>query len=387
MICVSAICYGQGIRQLRSCAVSIFLFDNLNQESGMLKKAAAMFLVFANMAMWVSCVSTSNRYVYAALPAASEIVVYREDPNSGVLTPLSVSPITAGPSVQSIAIHPSKKYLYGANSGENDISLYTTASTGALTEVTRAPAGTTPSLLVMDSAGSYLYVANAGSNNISAFSINASNGVLTPVAGSPYPIGMTPLNMVLSPSGSFLYVTGSGAPGSIEVWSLKAGVLSQIVQLAQTGTNPDGLVIDPKGAHLYTANAAPDNSISEFTINSDGLLSPITTVSVGALSGPVALLIDASGKYLYAANEGASNLTGYSIASDGSLSLLTANYSVVTNAKPSFLAEDPSGKYLFVGNQSNPTIQSFSLDTGTGTLTAVASYSIGNAATSIVVTH
>lgn len=352
----------------------------------MLKKATAMFLVFASMAMWVSCVSTSSRYLYGALPGASEIVAFREDPNSGVLTPLSVSPITAGPAVESIVLHPSKKFLYAANSGENDISLYTIASSGVLTEVTPRPqTGTTPTLLLMNSAGSFLYVANSGSNNISVFSIDASSGALTSAANPPVGTGLTPLNMALSPAG-FLYVTVSGLPGNIEVWNLNAGVPKQVIQLAQAGTNPDGLVIHPNGKYLYTANAAPDNSISEFSINTDGTLTAVTTVGVGALSGPVALLIDNSGKYLYAANQGASNLTGYTIGTNGSLSLL-ANYSVATNSKPSFIASDPSGKYLFVGNQSSPAVQSFSLDTGNGTLTAVASYSLANATTSIAVTH
>jgi 6-phosphogluconolactonase len=103
--------------------------------------------------------------LYAAIPAASQIAAYREDPNSGVLTPLSVSPITAGPAVQSIVLHPSGKYLYAANSGESDVSLFTISSVGDLTEVTPRTVvgvGVSPTLLVMDSAGSYLYVGNAG---------------------------------------------------------------------------------------------------------------------------------------------------------------------------------------------------------------------------------
>ena len=61
----------------------------------MLKKAAALLLVGAVAGMCVSCGLTgsnsgSNRYVYAAVPASNEIVAYREDPNSGVLTQLEV---------------------------------------------------------------------------------------------------------------------------------------------------------------------------------------------------------------------------------------------------------------------------------------------------------
>jgi 6-phosphogluconolactonase (cycloisomerase 2 family) len=128
----------------------IFVFDKFLQESRMLKKAAALFLVCASMAICVSCGSTSSRYLYAAIPGSNEIVAYREDPNSGVLTQLTGSPITAGQAVQSIVIHPSGKFLYAANSGEGDISLYKISSVGVLTEVTPrtnvTPDGTAPTL-------------------------------------------------------------------------------------------------------------------------------------------------------------------------------------------------------------------------------------------------
>lgn len=352
----------------------------------MLKKAAAMFLLGVSIAMWMSCVTNSNRYVYAALPTASEIAAFREDPNSGTLTVLSGSPITAGPAVHSLIIHPSKKFLYAANSFENDISLYQISTTGTLTEVTRAVAGTTPTMIVMDKAGQFLYSSNVGSGNISSFLIDASSGALTAVTGSPFPIGTAALNMQLAPNGNVLYVTSSGTPGTIEVCTFNAGILNSVQVTQQgVGTNPYGIAIDPGGTHLYLANSGPDNTISEYSINSDGSLTFLATIGGSNLTGPTALLIDNSGKYLFAANTAASNLAAFSIT-NGSLSLLSTNDVVPTNAAPSFLVSDPSGKYIYVGNSTSPAVQAFSLNTGTGALTVIASYSVGNAPTSIVVT-
>src|SRR3954469_15789407 len=136
----------------------------------MLKKAAAALLVCASVAMWTGCGTTSNRFLYAAIPGSSQIVIYREDPNAGVLTQLAGSPVTAGLGVESLVLHPSKKFLYAANSGQDNISLYTLSSTtGAITEVTprTKSGGTAPTLMAMDSAGSFLYVGNAGSSDIS----------------------------------------------------------------------------------------------------------------------------------------------------------------------------------------------------------------------------
>jgi len=351
----------------------------------MLKKAAALLFVGMSLTFWISCGSTTSRFVYVALPDASKIAAYREDPNSGILTPLSTSPIAAGPTVESIVIHPSGKFLYAANSGEGDVSLFTISDAGFLTEVTPRPqvGAPTPTILAMDSAGSYLYVGNAGTNNVSAFSIDASSGALTLVPGSPFQIGLSPLNMKVS-AANVLYVTGLGAPGYIEYFSLASGVPT-FLNSVQVGTNPNGLALSPDGSFLYVANTG-DNSISEFSVAGDGSLTAINGSPIGeTFNTPLGLLVDGSGQYLYVANNGSSNLAAYAIGSDGSLSLLS-NSPFGTGSQPSFIATDPKGKYLFVGNQSSAQIQSFGLDTGSGTLTSVAIYSVGNTVSSIAVT-
>jgi 6-phosphogluconolactonase (cycloisomerase 2 family) len=354
----------------------------------MLKKAAALFLVCASIAMWVGCGTTSSRYLYAAIPASNDIVIYREDPNSGILTQLAGSPITAGSAIQSIVVHPSGKLLITANAGEGDLSLFTISATGSLNEVTpRPPVGTTPTLLAMDPAGAFVYVGNSGSQNISVFSINAGSSppTLTQVAGSPFQIGMTPINMKVSPSGTFLYVTGTGSPGFIEAFSLNQGVPSVVPGSPfLTGAGPYGLVIAPSGKFLYIANKL-DNSISEFTVNADGSLTQFSNSPIGEqFTGPVALFIDKSGKYMYVANQSSTNLAAFSIGSDGSLTLLTAS-PFATGTQPAVIATDSGGKYLFVGNQTNPAVQSFSL-ASSGTLTSVATYTLPGAPTSIAVT-
>jgi 6-phosphogluconolactonase (cycloisomerase 2 family) len=355
----------------------------------MLKKAAALLLVSASMSAWLGCGTTSSRFLYAAIPTSNTIVAYREDPNSGVLTQLSGSPISAGSTIEALAMHPSGKFLYAANSESNNISLFTVSSIGGLTEVTpRANAGTSPTLLAIDHAGSFLYAANSGSNDISVYSINSSTGVLTPVAqtsGATTLIGMQAMNMALTPSGNFLYVTGQPLPqaGLIEVFPVNQGVLgSPTSGPFLTGNIPLGLAIDSTGSHLYTANKQ-DNSISPFTINSDGSLTAIGTAIGQTFIGPVSLLIDKSGKYLYVANQGSSNIGAYGIGSDGSLTLLTGS-PFTTGSQPNVLALDSSGKYFYVGYSS--ALQAYSLSTSSGSLTSITTYSVSATPTSIVIT-
>ena len=356
----------------------------------MLKKATALFLVCVGIATWMACGKNQTHFVYAAVPGPSELAVYREDPNSGVLTALTGSPFTIGPTPQSVVLHPSGKFFYVSNAGQSNISLFTISSTGVPTEVTpRTATGTTPLLLVMDSTGAFLYAASAFSNNIYAYSIDPKSGALT-VVGAPIGIGLSPLNMKLSPNGNFLYVTSAetNSVGIVQAFSVDAGVLTPVAGSPfQTGPNPNGLAISTGGDFLYTADSAI-NSISEFSIDSTGALTELPDSPFGQasnFSNPVAVLVDPSGKYLYVSNENSSNLSGYTIGSDGGLTALSQT-SFTTGSQPNFTVMDSSGKYMLVGLQSG-SIQVFVLDPDTGILTAESTYSIGSTPSSIAITQ
>jgi len=357
----------------------------------MLKKAAVLLLIFVGTATWVGCGSTTSHYVFAAIPAANQIAVYREDPNSGVLTTLANSPYSTGASPQTLALYPSKKFLYATNSADGKISLFTVGSDRGLTEVTpRTVAGTTPVFSAMDPGGKFLFVGNLGSNNISVFSIDASSGALSEIPNSPFPIGVAPISMALSASGNALYVgIGGTTNGALVGFAVNSsGTGNFLTPLPgspyPTGRNPYGLTIDPTGAYLYTANNI-DNSISEFTIGSDGSLAEVTGSPIGeTYKAPIAVAVDPSGKYVYVANSASSNLAAFTIGADGGLTALSNNPAFSNAAKPAVIAADPGGKYLLVGNQSGG-MQVFGLNPSNGVLTAVQSYSPGIPSSIVVI--
>jgi 6-phosphogluconolactonase len=374
--------------RFRGIPVLLFFALKFSQESWMLQKALILVFICVSLAGFVSCSKTGSHYVYAAIPASSQLAVFREDPFSGVLTQLSESPYTVGSGAQSLVIHPSGKFLYVANSGqgENDVSLFDINSDGTVTEVTpRTSVGTLPFLLAMDSAGSYLYVANALSNNISVFSIDASQGTLSPVTGSPFSINLSPKNMQLAPSGKFLYVSAPSQPtGVVAVFSVNAGVLSLVGFTLTADNNPSGLAIDPSGSFLYTANATA-SSISIYSIASTGLLTQVPQSPLGdTFQHPVALIVDPTGKFLYVANQGSNNISTYSITSGTGFPVVITDSPFGSESQPSFLAADPNGKYLYVGNQTGSAgIQAFGVSSGS--LNSIATYSVGNSPTSIAV--
>ncbi len=63
-----------------------------------------------------------------------------------------------------------------------------------------------PLSVAVDPVGKFAYVDNYGSNSVSAYTINATNGALTPVTGSPFAAGIGPYSVTVYPSGKFAYV-------------------------------------------------------------------------------------------------------------------------------------------------------------------------------------
>ena len=74
---------------------------------------------------------------------------------------------------------PTGKFAYVANSGSNDVSMYTiNAATGVLSSIGAIAAGLSPSSIAIHPSGKFAYVTNSGSNNVSMYSIDAATGAL-----------------------------------------------------------------------------------------------------------------------------------------------------------------------------------------------------------------
>src|SRR6476469_6084686 len=151
---------------------------------------------------------SAGRNAYVAVPEANAIAAYRVDSNSGNLNRVLGSPFPGGTSPVAIAIHPSGNYIYAANQGSSDVSLFKiNHDTGELAEVMpRTPAGLNPSAIMLSTGGDLLFVANQTANSVSVYSVTSGTGSLASVAGSPFTVGSGPSSMVVDPTEHFLYV-------------------------------------------------------------------------------------------------------------------------------------------------------------------------------------
>ena len=173
-------------------------------------------------------VHPSGKFAYVATASdtpgsAGNVSMYTIDATTGALT--SIGTIAAGtipalPAPISIAVDPTGTFAYVANSGSNDVSMYTiNATTGALTSIGMIATGTDPVSVAVDPAGEFAYVTNSGSNDVSMYTINATSGTLTPIG--TIAVGSTPNSIAIHPSGKFAYVTNYNS-NEVSIYSIEA---------------------------------------------------------------------------------------------------------------------------------------------------------------------
>ena len=333
--------------------------------------------------MGTGCAPTTSDYAFIATQGT--VAAYLLDTSNGTVT--TTLPTVNGPAEPSSVTLAAGKFLFVSDFVANAVSAFSVdSSTGMLTEVAGSPfpvqSGQGASGLSSDPSGKFLFVAQPNTNEVAAFTISGS-GVLTAVAGSPFPAGTTPTNTVVDPSGKFLYVSDSeDALGSIWAFTIDSGtgVLTEIpgspfATLVNGG--PFGLAVHPNGKFLYAAlagsNGTSENKIAVEAIDSStGVLSTAVGSPFDTGNLPNGLAIDAAGKFLYSANMQDNNVSAFTI--DGSSGGLTEISGSPFDAGPGAetATVDPSGKLLFVTNQQSLSVNVYTIDAMSGALTTAA---------------
>jgi 6-phosphogluconolactonase (cycloisomerase 2 family) len=158
-------------------------------------------------------------------------------------------------------------------------------TSGAITPVAGSPFPTTgggfPERSLFHPSGKFLYTGLmlSSTNDISGFAVDSATGVLTPLAGSPFPGralggGGGVESLAANPDGTFLYASGffMGVTG----YAVDA-TTGALTELAGSPFSPAGaffnstLVVHPLGKFLYMADFDVDG-VRVFAIASDGSL-------------------------------------------------------------------------------------------------------------------
>jgi len=363
-------------------------------------------------------VTPSQAFLYVAEGNAG-IAGYAINNINGGLTPVPGSPFLTG-SMFSVAMHPSGKFLVGVSG--TGVTVYAIdPGSGSLTSI-QTVSGGSPVSAAIDPTGTFLFTANVNSNNVSAFTINQNTGILTPVAGSPFPAGPSPQSVAIQ-HGKFLYVTnGNGASVSAYAINTKTGALVEVAGSPfSTGSIPVPAVI--KNSFLFVGNSA-DKTVSQYSIDpTTGVLTQIAAPFPTGKSGPLGLTVSPTEPLLYVADHdsdevivlgitktgvlfnessmrsrgsalsialasgstkvtysakavyecnGASNdIWGYRVATaTGSLGTL-AGFPITTGTSPQAVVSDLSGTFIFTANAGSNDVSAFTINSQTGALAPV----------------
>lgn len=294
----------------------------------------------------VVCAMPSGYYAYVAnIGSVSQFTVG----TNGALAPMSIPSIAAGPATSeptSIAVDPTNHYVYVVNDTVSDyvcssgsVLQYTIGTGGALTPMTTssiAVAGC-PNVITIDPTGSYAYVLNG---NIYQYTIGAGGG-LVPVSTSNVVMTGVPTYMAVDPTGHYVYVTGlnyvtsTTAAGIVLQYTIGTdGALTPMaIPSVVAGINPNFLIVDPTGHYVYVLDG---HNIWQYTIGPGGALAPMSTPSVQGSGGGYAS-IDHAGHYFYASGG------QYIIGINGEL----APVATPTTVEGGSLALDPTSHYLY----------------------------------------
>jgi 6-phosphogluconolactonase (cycloisomerase 2 family) len=289
---------------------------------------------------------------------------------------------------------PSYAYVTSASYDETQpdaVYQYAVGTDGTLTSLSTASitAGRIPTSVVSDPAGRYVYVVNYGDETISQYVVGTGGGLvpLSPVFVSvvqPFPT-IAGYAASIDPSGRFLYVvvTPRDPPSpmaSIAQYSIGSdGTLTPLtpsyVNVPAAAVGP--LAIEPSGHYAYLAGAttASGGWISQFSLATDGTLSALTPPGVAATEPVAGIAIAPGGHTAYVLSSCINTdcdgqVARYTLGADGTLTATGSTVPTGGHVIPIGMVFDTSGSSAYL------LTNLMGVDTDTG---ALQGYSINSA--------
>ncbi len=180
-----------------------------------------------------------NRFAFAADLGLDKVLIYKFDPEKGLLAPNDppAGVVAPGSGPRHFAFHPSGKFAYVINEMAMTVTAFAyDGAKGSLAEIqtiTTLPGekqrGFSTAEIVCSPDGKFVYGSNRGHDTIAIFSVDAATGKLAAVGHEPTQ-GKTPRNFAIDPTGAFLLAENQGS-GTIVIFKRDAAT----GKLAATG--------------------------------------------------------------------------------------------------------------------------------------------------------
>jgi 6-phosphogluconolactonase (cycloisomerase 2 family) len=250
---------------------------DINRSDGSLTNVAGSPWGGAGIGVAFLAVSSAGTDLY--VPAVQDLVVvpYTIDSMGALTIGLQVAtpaaPVTA-------TIDPPAHFLY-VPMGSAGTQLFQIVGGALVSQMTIPPMGQGKALYAaINPADTFAYISD-GVSGVAAYSINASTGELTPLAGSPFTAGVGPGALAITPNGNFLYVANTTA---VVAFAINAdGSLTSIGSPVSFSNPPVALSIDTTGAYLYILSVN-SNRVAVYKIDANtGLLTQGPSVALPAM--------------------------------------------------------------------------------------------------------
>lgn len=279
---------------------------------------------------------------------------------------------------------------YVVSAAVNGISVFRVdASNGSLTPVPGSPfpAPSQPVRAVADPQGRFVYAALGSAGQVAGYTMDASTGALTPIPGSPFRAGTTTNQVAVHPSGKFLYAANENSQ-DIAIFTIdqSTGILTAIPGSPfKTGVSNFDITTDPAGHYAFVAS----NSAGAILVLSiDQVTGMLSSVPGSPYPGAGATVtVHPNGRFVYGADGAGGTVVGYSLdANSGKLTSVPGS-PYTGQPYPHWVTVDPSGRFLYVANTHGHDLSGFSIDQTTGALTPLPSspYPAGDAPVSVAV--
>ncbi len=225
-------------------------------------------------------VDPTGRFLYAANNLGDTVSTLAVDLVNGSLNRLSPGPILNGPPATeeptSVAVHPSGRYLYTANSLSYDVSFYKVdPETGTLSDKETIPVPGVGRLagIAIDPSGTYAFIGTSNGQASQAISYRIeSDGGLTEIGRNS--TGAFVSQVAIDPSGRFAFaVCGSGL---LRAYSLQPAALPIASGHEFSGSTVNGIAFDPSGRFAYVSSRN-GGAIHAFAFRAQGLTTTYTS--------------------------------------------------------------------------------------------------------------
>jgi 6-phosphogluconolactonase (cycloisomerase 2 family) len=160
-------------------------------------------------------VSPDNRFLFASSSATTVIHAYAIFGRTGSLSEVPGSPFQAGANLDGLKVTANGRFLIAGGQSNSAVGVFRISQTGALAPVSGSPfpASGTVSAVESNCASNLVFAVSNSTNLVDAYAL-AAQGTLTPAPGSPFPNGAggngpNSFDLVLSPNNRFLFTTDS----------------------------------------------------------------------------------------------------------------------------------------------------------------------------------